>query len=145
MSKYVLLKNDGQVEMKELESALDLKTMYKWIDCYCIDIAESVISAKMGCKVMLIFDDEFLLNHNAPQANKIASLLFGYTVTTDECLCGNVIVAKEVEDDEGEPYFTAFDDEEIKKLNALIDVCKGYSMFIKFKVQEPRMMFIPDL
>ena len=40
MSKYVLLKNDGQVEMKELESALDLKTMYKWIDCYCIDIAE---------------------------------------------------------------------------------------------------------
>ena len=53
--------------------------------------------------------------------------------------------AKEVVDEEGEPYFTAFDDKEIKKLNELIDTCKGYSRFIKFKVQEPRMMFIPDL
>lgn len=93
MSKYILLKNDGQVELKELKNTLDLDTMYKWSDCYCIDIAESVISAKMGCKVMLIFDDEFLLNHINPQANKIASLLFGYDINTNECLCGNVIVA----------------------------------------------------
>lgn len=145
MSKYILLKNDGQVEMKELENALDLDTMYEWIDCYCIDIAVSVISAKMGCKVMLIFDDEFLLNHTNPQANKIASLLFGYDINTNECLCGNVIVAKEVVDEEGEQYFTGFDDKEITKLNELFDIFKWYSMFMKFKVQEPRMMFIPGI
>ncbi len=98
MSKYVLLKNDGQVEIKE-QNTLDLNTMYNWIanDCRFIDIAESVINNKIGCKVILIFDDEFLLNHTKPIANKIANLFFGYTVTTDECLCGNVIVAKDVD------------------------------------------------
>lgn len=114
--------------------------MYDWIDCRCIDIAESINSTKIGCMVLLIFDDEFLLNNIEPQTNKIASLFFGYTVTINECLCGNVIVAKDVE---GETE--GFTDEEIKKREELIDVCRGYSLFIKFKVQEPCVMFIPEL
>ena len=48
----------------------------------------------MGCEVLLIFDDEFLLNNTEPKANEIASLLFGYSVMRNDCLCGNVIVAK---------------------------------------------------
>lgn len=142
MSKYVLLKNDGQVEMKELESALDLNTMYNWIgnDCRFIDIAESVINDKIGCKVILIFDDEFLLNHTKPIANKIASLFFGYTLTTDECLCGNVIVAKDVD---GET--AGFTDDEISKLEKLIASIQAVSKFLKFEVQEPCITFIPEL
>lgn len=138
MGKYVLLKKDGTVEYKEAGNKLELETMYSWIECRCIDIAESVISAKMGCNAMLIFDDEFLLNQIKPQANKIARLFFGYTMTTDECLCGNVIVAKDVD---GET--AGFTDEEILKIQSLIDICKEYSRFIKFSVQEPKMMFIP--
>ena len=139
--KYVLLKNNGEIEVMEQENALKLKTMYQWIGngCRFIDIAESVISKKMGCRVLLIFDDEFLLTNTEPQANKIASLLFGYKLSRDECLCGNVIVAKDVN---GETM--GFTDTEMKKLEKLIDICKGYSMFIKFNVQEPQIMFIPE-
>lgn len=48
MSKYILLKNSGEIKVKELDKKLDLGTMYKWIgnDCQCIDIAESVINKK---------------------------------------------------------------------------------------------------
>ena len=55
MSKYVLLKNDGGIEVMEQERPLKLETMYHWIagGCRCIDIATSVISAKMGCEVLL--------------------------------------------------------------------------------------------
>ena len=61
MSKYVLLKNDGQVEMKELESALDLNTMYNWIgnDCRFIDIAESVIDDKLVARLYLYLMTNF--------------------------------------------------------------------------------------
>lgn len=141
MSKYVLLKNDGEVEIKE-QNSLDLNTMYNWIgnDCRFIDIAESVINDKIGCKVILIFDDEFLLNHTKPIANKIASLFFGYTITTDECLCGNVIVAKDVDSETA-----GFTDEEIKKLEKIITSLQAVSKFLKFKVQEPRIEFMPEL
>ena len=137
MSKYVLLKNDGQVEVKELSNELNLHTMYDWINCRCIDIAPSVVSDKIGCDVILIFDDELLLNNSKPQANKVASLFFGYTITTDECLCGNVIVAK---DDNGET--AGFTNEEINKLKNLIASAQTVSEFLKFEVQEPCIAFI---
>lgn len=138
--KYVLLQNNGKSEVKELDKKLDLETMYKWIgnDCRCIDIAESVINEKMGCNVLLIFDDEFLLNNSEPQPNKIASLLFGYSIRTSDCLCGNVILAKADEDET-----VGFNAEEIKKLMKLIKIAENFAPIIKFKVQEPRMTFIP--
>ncbi len=139
--KYVLLQNNGKSEVKELDKKLDLETMYKWIgnDCRCIDIAESVINKKMGCNVLLIFDDEFLLNNSEPLPNKIASLLFGYSIRTSDCLCGNVILAKADEDET-----VGFTDEEIKKLMRLIKIAENFAPIIKFKVQEPRMTFIPS-
>lgn len=138
--KYVLLQNNGKSEVKELGKKLDLETMYKWIgnDCRCIDIAESVINEKMGCNVLLIFDDEFLLNNSEPQPNKIASLLFGYSIRTSDCLCGNVILAKADEDET-----VGFNAEEIKKLMKFIKIAENFATIIKFKVQEPRMTFIP--
>lgn len=138
--KYVLLQNNGKSEVKELDKKLDLETMYKWIgnDCRCIDIAESVINEKMGCNVLLIFDDEFLLNNSEPQPNKIASLLFGYSIRTSDCLCGNVILAKADEDET-----VGFNAEEIKKLMKFIKIAENFAPIIKFKVQEPRMTFIP--
>lgn len=139
--KYILLQNNGKSEVKELDKKLDLETMYKWIgnDCRCIDIAESVINKKMGCNVLLIFDDEFLLNNSEPLPNKIASLLFGYSIRTSDCLCGNVILAKADEDET-----VGFTDEEIKKLMRLIKIAENFAPIIKFKVQEPRMTFIPS-
>lgn len=139
--KYVLLQNNGKSEVKELDKKLDLETMYKWIgnDCRCIDIAESVINKKMGCNVLLIFDDEFLLNNSEPLPNKIASLLFGYSIRTSDCLCGNVILAKADEDET-----VGFTDEEIKKLMRLIKIAENFAPIIKFKVQEPRMTIIPS-
>lgn len=140
MSKYVLLKNSGEIEVKELDKKLDIETMYKWIgnDCRCIDIVESVINKKMGCNVLLIFDDEFLLNNLEPVPNKIASLLFGYSIRTSDCLCGNVILAKGVENDT-----IGFTNEEVEKLMRLIKIAENFAPIIKFKVQEPRMTFIP--
>ncbi|PWM76965.1 MAG: hypothetical protein DBY32_09035 [Phascolarctobacterium sp.] len=140
MSKYVLLKNSGEIEVKELDKKLELETMYKWIgnDCRCIDIAESVINKKMGCNVLMIFDDEFLLNNLEPVPNKIASLLFGYSIRTSDCLCGNVILAKADEDET-----VGFTDEEIAKLMRLIKITENFAPIIKFRVQEPRMTFIP--
>lgn len=138
MSKYILLKNNGDVEVKELQQALDLKTMYKWIDCQHIDIAESIISAKMGCRVFLIFDEEYLLNYDEPQANKIASLLFGYTIKTNECLCGNVIITKDID---GE--MVGFTDAEYNKLKNILKTCKNVAAMTRFVVQKPRLEFIP--
>ena len=140
MSKYVLLKNDGGIEVMEQERPLKLETMYHWIagGCRCIDIATSVISAKMGCEVLLIFDDEFLLNTLNPEPNKIASLLFGYTVKTDDCLCGNVIVAKA----EGDKT-AGFTDEELKKLQKILNICKKFAKMTRFVVQKPCFEFIP--
>ncbi len=138
MSKYVLLKNNGDVEVKELQQALDWQTMYKWIDCQHINIAESIISTKMGCKVLLIFDDEFLLNNIEPQANKIASLLFGYSVIRDECLCGNVIVVKNRESE-----MVGFTDAEYNKLKNILETCNKVAAITRFVVQKPCFEFIP--
>lgn len=140
MSKYVLLKNDGNVEVKELGEKLELETMYDWIagGCRCIDIAVSVIGPKMGCEVLLIFDDEFLLNNTDPKANEIASLLFGYSVVRDECLCGNVIIAKA----EGSET-VGFTNEELKKLQKILKTCKKLAAMTRFVVQKPCFTFIP--
>ena len=109
MSKYVVLKNDGKVEIKELEQKLELKTMYDWIGCDLIEIGQSVINDKMDCNVKLIFDEEFLLK-NEPQVNKIASLLFGYGILHDEVLCGNVLIAKDILNEEGEQELGGFNE-----------------------------------
>lgn len=140
MSKYVLLKNDGGVEVMEQERPLKLETMYHWISsgCRCIDIATSVISKKMGCEVLLIFDDEFLINHTEPKANEIASLLFGYSVIRDECLCGNVIIAK----GEGDKT-VGFTDTEYSRLKNILETCKKVAAMTRFKVQQPYFEFIP--
>lgn len=140
MNKYVLLKNDGGIEVMEQERPLKLETMYHWISggCRCIDIATSVCSAKMGCEVLLIFDDEFLLNNTEPKANEVASLLFGYSVMTDDCLCGNVIVAKA-----NGSETMGFTDDELKKLQKILNTCKKIAAMTRFVVQKPCFEFIP--
>lgn len=138
MSKYVLLKNDGSVEVKELAEKLELETMYNWIGCDFIEIGQSVISDKMDCDVKLVFDEEFLLK-DEPQANKIASLLFGYGVLHNEVLCGNVLIAKDVLNKEGEPELGGFNDGEMKKLENIIGIAKNLTSLMIFQVQEPKI------
>ena len=118
MSKFVILKNDGTVEIKELEQKLELETMHEWIGCDFIEIGQSVINDKMDCNVKLVFDEEFLLK-NEPQANKIASLLFGYGILHDEVLCGNVLIAKDVINEEEEVELGGFSEGEIKNWKVL--------------------------
>lgn len=138
MSKYVLLKNDGNVEVKELEEKLELETMYDWIGCDFIEIGQSIINDKMDCSVKLVFDEEFLLK-NEPQVNKIASLLFGYGILHDEVLCGNVLIAKDVLNEEGEPELSGFNDGEIKKLESIIEIVGNIASIMIFKVHEPKV------
>jgi hypothetical protein len=138
MSKYVLLKNDGNVEVKELEEKLELETMYDWIGCDFIEIGQSIINDKMDCSVKLVFDEEFLLK-NEPQVNKIASLLFGYGILHDEVLCGNVLIAKDVLNEEGEPELSGFNDGEIKKLESIIEIVRNIASIMIFKVHEPKV------
>lgn len=138
MSKYVVLKNDGKVEIKELEQKLELKTMYDWIGCDLIEIGQSIINDKMDCSVKLVFDEEFLLK-NEPQVNKIASLLFGYGILHDEVLCGNVLIAKDVLNEEGEPELSGFNDGEIKKLESIIEIVRNIASIMIFKVHEPKV------
>lgn len=138
MSKYVLLKNDGNVEVKELEEKLELETMYDWIGCDFIEIGQSIINDKMDCSVKLVFDEEFLLK-NEPQVNKIASLVFGYGILHDEVLCGNVLIAKDVLNEEGEPELSGFNDGEIKKLESIIEIVRNIASIMIFKVHEPKV------
>lgn len=138
MSKYVILKNDGNVEVKEFEQKLELETMYDWIGCDLIEIGQSVINDKMDCNVKLVFDEEFLLK-NEPQVNKIASLLFGYGILHDEVLCGNVLIAKDVLNEEGEPELSGFNDGEIKKLESIIEIVRNIASIMIFKVHEPKV------
>ena len=138
MSKYVVLKNDGKVEIKELEQKLELQTMYDWIGCELIEIGQSVINDKMDCNVKLVFDEEFLLK-NEPQVNKIASLFFGYGILHDEVLCGNVLIAKDVLNEEGELELGGFDEGEIKKLESIIDIARNLASMMIFKVHEPEV------
>ena len=138
MSKYVLLKIDGNVEVKELEEKLELETMYDWIGCDFIEIGQSIINDKMDCSVKLVFDEEFLLK-NEPQVNKIASLLFGYGILHDEVLCGNVLIAKDVLNEEGEPELSGFNDGEIKKLESIIEIVRNIASIMIFKVHEPKV------
>lgn len=138
MSKYVLLKNDGNVEVKELEEKLELEIMYDWIGCDFIEIGQSIINDKMDCSVKLVFDEEFLLK-NEPQVNKIASLLFGYGILHDEVLCGNVLIAKDVLNEEGEPELSGFNDGEIKKLESIIEIVRNIASIMIFKVHEPKV------
>ena len=138
MSKYVLLKNDGNVEVKELEEKLELETMYDWIGCDFIEIGQSIINDKMDCSVKLVFDEEFLLK-NEPQVHKIASLLFGYGILHDEVLCGNVLIAKDVLNEEGEPELSGFNDGEIKKLESIIEIVRNIASIMIFKVHEPKV------
>ena len=138
MSKFVILKNDGNVEIKELEQKLELETMYEWISCDFIEVGQSVINDKMDCNVKLVFDEEFLLK-NEPQANKIASLLFGYGILHDEVLCGNVLIAKGVINEKGEVELSGFNDAEINKLESIIDIARNLASVMIFKVQEPKV------
>lgn len=140
MSKYLLVKNDGALEVKEQEGKLELVTMYQWIGngCRYIDIKESAIVTNIKSNLLLIFDDEFLLNTLNPEPNKIASLLFGYGYKTNECLCGNVIIAKGVGGStEG------FTDEELDNVIITCNLMKMYAQTIRFKVQEPCFGFVP--
>lgn len=137
MSKYILLKTDGKTEIKELQDSLNLGTMYSWIGCWSIDFTESIAGEKIGYNVILILDDEFLIKSAKPQANENDSLFYGYGKKTNKCICGNVIVANDVD---GET--ASFTDEEIKKRELLIDTYRGYALFTDFKVQNPRLPFI---
>lgn len=138
MSKYVILKNDGNVEVKEFEQMLELETMYDWIGCDLIEIGQSVINDKMDCNVKLVFDEEFLLK-SKPQVNKIASLLFGYGILHDEVLCGNVLIAKDVLNEEGDLELGGFNEGEIKKLESIIDIARNLASIMIFKVHEPKV------
>lgn len=112
--------------------------MHEWIGCDFIEIGQSVINDKMDCNVKLVFDEEFLLK-NEPQANKIASLLFGYGILHDEVLCGNVLIAKDVINEEEEVELGGFSEGEIKKLESIIDIARNLESIMIFKVQEPKV------
>ena len=138
MSKFVILKNDGNVEIKELEQKLELETMHEWIGCDFIEIGQSVINDKMDCNVKLVFDEVFLMK-NEPQAYKIASQLFGIGIFHDEVLCGNVLIAKDVINEEEEVELGGFSEGEIKKLESIIDIARNLASIMIFKVQEPKV------
>lgn len=57
----------------------------------------------------------------------------------DEVLCGNVLIAKDVLNEEGEPELSGFNDGEIKKLESIIEIVRNIASIMIFKVHEPKV------
>ena len=137
-----LIPFDNSTILAELETnsnKLELETMYELIECTCIDIKDvrQNFQELLGFEACLVFDDEFLC-YNAPIINPIASLLFGYSYEHNEVLCGNVLIAKNAYNDEGEIETVCLTDEETKKVIELIDEMSKRISGIPFVKQAPR-------
>lgn len=102
----ILLKPDKPAEVKVLESdKLSLNDMYKYCDCNMIDIREIAFKLLGDSEIEMIFDD---------------SELYGYRYH-NECLRGNVILAKKVLDEFGEINNGGFSEEETTYLLKILE------------------------
>lgn len=118
----------------ELETkTITLEEMYEKVDCSCVDIKDACGKVKkmLGIDICLIFDDEFLLT-NAPVINKTASVLYGYQSEHGEYLCGNVIIAKNEYNKDGELMTGGLSDEEAFKVVSLIFAIQKILPQVKF-------------
>lgn len=141
--KIIVLKPiDGGLLIEKKDVAkLDLKTMYDLIGCETIDIKNipKSVWSNIGCipEMAAVFDDEFLLRHEEPVANPVASALYGYFMH-DQCLCGTVLLCNNGDDGDLEGFDDAEADELVKKLIEInAKVCD-----IDFIVQEPKIKFM---
>lgn len=130
--------NEVLIEKQEVEK-LDLDTMYSLIGCRYVDVKNIhpiALGSGLPSNMLLVFDDEFLIGHENPKSNKIASFLFGYLMH-GQCLCGTVLLCKDGEED-----MEGFSDEEayelVEKLNKLDKIADK----IDFEVQEPKFEFV---
>lgn len=131
--------NEVLIEKKEVES-LDLDTMYSLIGCRYVDVKNIhpiALGSGLPSNMLLVFDDEFLIGHDNPKANKIASFLFGYLMH-GQSLCGNVILCQ----DDKEGNMTGFSDEESDDIIANLNYIDEFVSKIEFVVQEPTMEFV---
>lgn len=144
---YIITLEVNEEEQRTVITQLETETL--WIDEMIEKVECSIVDIKDGCKkfkellgfeICLVFDDEFLLN-NAPIINKPASLLFGYSVNHSEVLCGNVIIAKNGYDEEGECFTVGLTEEELFKtitllmsLNKVIDDVAFIKHQAKFEI-----------
>lgn len=102
----ILLKPDKPAEVKVLESdKLSLNDMYKYCGCNMIDIRETAFKLLGDSEIEMIFDD---------------SELYGYRYH-NECLRGNVILAKKVLDEFGEINNGGFSEEETTYLLEILE------------------------
>lgn len=135
--KIIVLKNvNGEtiVNVISLKKELNLEVMYKYANCDTIDIREIRLK-NIGFRVSLIFDDEFLLKES-PVPNKIASLLYGYASEHTDVICGDVIIAKDIETDDGLKS-VGMKNDEVSKIMRVIEQCQRIQYFVRFRVQEP--------
>lgn len=123
---------------------IELKTMYKLCECECIDIKDvpfrlSWFNGEMCIipQVTMVFDDEFLLNHQKPVANELASLIYGYSQLHNQCLCGSVLLCVTNQDGDCVPFQENEANAVIKCLHEL----NNHANSIEFIVQEPMMSY----
>lgn len=104
----MLIHPSGLVNLVEFPEAERLPWYYEQLDCDCVDVVspygietiaeEHELEAFVG-RFCLICDDEALLKES-PHVNPIASLLYG-VMDHGQPLCGKVLVAKNLETDDG--------------------------------------------
>jgi hypothetical protein len=88
-----------KVPMMEAFSTISLESMYKLCECELVEIKDMPLQlvefdGELGIipAVTLVFDEEFLLKHENPVANELASAIYGYGRMHEQCLCGNVLL-----------------------------------------------------
>lgn len=125
-NKYIITLEATEEEQRTVITKLETETlsldeMYKRVDCSIVDIKDGCrkMQELLGFEICLVFDEEFLLT-NAPIINKPASLLFGYSIVHSETLCGNVIIAKNGYDEDGECHTIGLNEEELFKVISLL-------------------------
>lgn len=152
----VVLKPNGRetfISMEEVSKTFDLDEMYKHCECRCIGIGHFCKDAAkalnkslpldlidmFGYKTLkpcFIYDDEGLLVDN-PQVNYVGSMLYGGTI------CGNIVVACERIDDEGELNTFGFNFGEAKFMEWFCKMLNGMVVESAFELvtPEPSMEF----
>lgn len=128
------------VEQVPHDGNIGLKKLYELIGCDIVDIKETqpagynlLSTCVMFPAMTLVFDDEFLLKTDNPQANRLASILNGYPWRHRQCLCGNVVICDSTEDGKMVP----FNKEVTAKIVSRLDKMYVEAVDrIKFKVQK---------
>jgi hypothetical protein len=149
MKGYIILLKSYLDEDGVLQEAIEqvphngnigLKKLYELIGCDIVDVKETqpagynlMSTCVMLPAMTLVFDDEFLLKTDNPQANRLASVLNGYPWRHSQCLCGNVVICDSTEDGEMVP----FDEEATAKIVSGLEKLYAEAVdHIKFKVQQ---------